>query len=68
MKPKTRIYDTLLAEHLAKQRQMAFVSGPRQVGKTRLVKILMQLLLSSPVPREYARVAIHRTPLVQRNS
>ncbi|MEN8131563.1 MAG: AAA family ATPase [Pseudomonadota bacterium] len=34
MKLKTRLYDTLLAEHLAKQRQMAFVSGPRQVGKT----------------------------------
>ncbi|GMQ89128.1 MAG: ATP-binding protein [Gammaproteobacteria bacterium] len=34
MRQKTRLYDTLLAEHLAKQRQMAFVSGPRQVGKT----------------------------------
>ena len=34
MKPKTRLYDTLLSEHLAKQRQMAFISGPRQVGKT----------------------------------
>ena len=34
MKPKTRLYDTLLAEHLAQQRQMAFISGPRQVGKT----------------------------------
>ncbi len=34
MKAKKRIYDTLLAEHLAKHRQMAFVSGPRQVGKT----------------------------------
>lgn len=29
-----RIYDTILSEHLANQRQMAFVSGPRQVGKT----------------------------------
>lgn len=29
-----RIYDALLAEHLAQNRQMAFVSGPRQVGKT----------------------------------
>ena len=34
MKTKTRIYDSLLAEHLANNRQMAFVSGPRQVGKT----------------------------------
>ncbi len=29
-----RIYDALLTEHMAQQRQMAFVSGPRQVGKT----------------------------------
>ena len=28
-----RIYDSLLAEHLAGNRQMAFFSGPRQVGK-----------------------------------
>jgi hypothetical protein len=34
MKAATRIYDTLLAEHLATQRQMVLVSGPRQVGKT----------------------------------
>lgn len=31
---KDRIYDSLLVEHLANNRQMAFVSGPRQVGKT----------------------------------
>jgi predicted AAA+ superfamily ATPase len=29
-----RIYDALLAEHFSRHRQMAFVSGPRQVGKT----------------------------------
>ena len=34
MKVRKRIYDALLSEHLAKHRQMAFVSGPRQVGKT----------------------------------
>ena len=34
METTTRIYDGLLAEHLTKYRQMAFVSGPRQVGKT----------------------------------
>jgi predicted AAA+ superfamily ATPase len=34
MKPVTRIYDCFLAEHLAQHRQMALVSGPRQVGKT----------------------------------
>jgi len=34
MRAKPRIYDSLLAEHLATNRQMAFVRGPRQVGKT----------------------------------
>ncbi len=34
MQPLPRIYDTILADHLAQHRQMAFVSGPRQVGKT----------------------------------
>ena len=29
-----RVYEILLEEHLAEHRQMAFVSGPRQVGKT----------------------------------
>lgn len=29
-----RTYDSLLVEHLTGNRQMAFVSGPRQVGKT----------------------------------
>ena len=32
--PRLRLYDTLLNEHFAHNRQMAFVSGPRQVGKT----------------------------------
>ena len=34
METKKRVYDALLAEHLATNRQMALVSGPRQVGKT----------------------------------
>jgi len=29
-----RVYDVMLAEHLRQRRQMAFVAGPRQVGKT----------------------------------
>jgi len=29
-----RIYDSLLSDHLQNRRQMAFVTGPRQVGKT----------------------------------
>ena len=34
METQKRLYDALLTEHLATHRQMAFVTGPRQVGKT----------------------------------
>ncbi len=34
MKTAKRLYDSLLADHLGMYRQMALVSGPRQVGKT----------------------------------
>ncbi len=34
MNVRKRLYDAILAEHLATNRQMAFVTGPRQVGKT----------------------------------
>lgn len=34
METRKRLYDTILSEHLSSQRQMAFVTGPRQVGKT----------------------------------
>ena len=33
-----RIYDKIVASHLAKYRQMVFLSGPRQVGKTTVAK------------------------------
>ena len=36
LKPRPRIYDAMLADHFARHRQMALVSGPRQVGKTTL--------------------------------
>jgi len=29
-----RIYDSFLSDHLSRYRQMAFITGPRQVGKT----------------------------------
>lgn len=35
-----RIYEAVLAEHLRDNRQMAFISGPRQCGKTTLAKSL----------------------------
>jgi predicted AAA+ superfamily ATPase len=34
MKHIARLYEAILSEHLEMNRQMAFVSGPRQVGKT----------------------------------
>jgi predicted AAA+ superfamily ATPase len=34
MKTYPRMYSECLKEHFADNRQMAFVSGPRQVGKT----------------------------------
>ena len=33
-----RIYENLLSDHFANNRQMAFLSGPRQVGKTTLAE------------------------------
>jgi len=33
-----RLYDKIVARHLAKYRQMVFLSGPRQVGKTTVAK------------------------------
>ena len=29
-----RLYDTLIAQHFREERQMLFLMGPRQVGKT----------------------------------
>ena len=34
MEISKRLYDSLLDDHLDSTRQMAFISGPRQVGKT----------------------------------
>ncbi len=34
MADRLRFYDNVLRDHLASHRQMALVSGPRQVGKT----------------------------------
>lgn len=34
MKERPRLYSSILADHLQRHRQMALVSGPRQVGKT----------------------------------
>lgn len=41
-----RFYEHLLASRLASERQMAFVSGPRQVGKTTIGRTLAQACYS----------------------
>ena len=38
---RKRIYENLFADHLRHNRQMLFVSGPRQVGKTTLAKLVL---------------------------
>ena len=35
-----RLYEPMLSDHLKANRQMAFVSGPRQVGKTTIARRL----------------------------
>lgn len=46
MSARPRLYDSILGEHLAKRRQMAFVTGPRQVGKTTTCRALSTAYLS----------------------
>ena len=36
MKDIARLYTDIVVRHLAEDRQMVFISGPRQVGKTTL--------------------------------
>ena len=38
MNIKTRLYENIIREHLSLYRQMVFLSGPRQVGKTTLAR------------------------------
>ncbi len=42
MTERARIYPAILRDHLDRYRQMAFVSGPRQVGKTTVCRSLGQ--------------------------
>jgi predicted AAA+ superfamily ATPase len=46
MESRRRLYEFLLREHLATHRQMAFVSGPRQVGKTTTCRSLADFYLN----------------------
>ncbi len=40
MVSEVRVYDSILVDHFTQHRQMAFVSGPRQVGKTTTCRAL----------------------------
>jgi len=46
MKERPRFYTAVLTDHLEKHRQMALVSGPRQVGKTTACKSLSDQYLN----------------------
>jgi predicted AAA+ superfamily ATPase len=46
MEAKPRLYQRMLENHLARYRQMAFVSGPRQVGKTTTCRSLSSAYLN----------------------
>ncbi len=46
MDVRTRIYDKVLTDHVGSQRQMAMVSGPRQVGKTTTCRLLADVYLN----------------------
>ena len=41
-----RLYDKVLASHFEENRQMAFLSGPRQVGKTEVARTLANVFLN----------------------
>jgi predicted AAA+ superfamily ATPase len=46
MNIRPRFYDQVLRDHLERHRQMAFVSGPRQVGKTTTCRSLGSMYLN----------------------
>jgi len=43
---RPRLYTAILKDHLEKHRQMALVSGPRQVGKTTTCRLLSDQYLN----------------------
>jgi predicted AAA+ superfamily ATPase len=56
MKEHRRVYDSILASHLRENRQMAFVSGPRQVGKTTTCRHECDLYLSWDILEDQRRI------------
>ena len=48
MEAHDRIYGTMIRDHLDNYRQMVFLSGPRQSGKTTLAKAFPETKRSPP--------------------
>ena len=46
MSERSRLYTSVLQDHLERHRQMAFISGPRQVGKTTVCRSLSNSYLN----------------------
>ena len=49
---RARLYDTMLRDHFAENRQMAFLSGPRQVGKSTAGRQEADVWLSWDAPED----------------
>ena len=45
MKKQSRVYTSVLRDHFSENRQMAFITGPRQVGKTTTCRELANIYL-----------------------
>ena len=56
MKTLPRLYQTIVADHLSKYRQMALLTGPRQVGKTTIAKTLGDAYLDFDNPRDRSAI------------
>lgn len=57
-----RIYNDLIREHLVQNRQMAFVSGPRQVGKTTSAQMMDENAVYINWDNQGDRINITRGP------
>jgi predicted AAA+ superfamily ATPase len=56
-KPVPQLYDALIVKHLVGYRQMAFISGPRQVGKTTTARHLSSSYLDWDNPAHRKLIA-----------
>ena len=63
---RPRLYDSVLSWHLDRYRQMAFVAGPRQVGKTTSCQRQADTYLNIDNPEHRAFILAGPTPLAGR--